>query len=123
MNNADMLNTICAQDLPESDAIEALRDHLIDTQTAMSLAEIFKALSDPTRLRLISLLTENEVCVHTLEEVMGMTQSAVSHQLRYLRQLGIVRYRKEGRHVYYALDDEHVQMLFEQGLLHTKHRT
>ncbi len=122
MSNADVLNTVCAQDLPESEAIEALRGHLIDGQTAMSLAEIFKALSDPTRLRLISLLTEHEVCVHTLEAVMGMTQSAVSHQLRYLRQLGIVRYRKEGRHVYYALDDEHVRMLFEQGLLHAKHR-
>ncbi|MBE2182027.1 MAG: winged helix-turn-helix transcriptional regulator [Anaerolineae bacterium] len=122
MSSTEMPNTICAQDSSEAEAAELLQKQLIDSQTAMSLAEIFKALSDPTRLRLISLLTENEVCVHTLELVMGMTQSAVSHQLRYLRQLGIVRYRKEGRHVYYALDDEHVRMLFEQGLLHAKHR-
>jgi ArsR family transcriptional regulator, lead/cadmium/zinc/bismuth-responsive transcriptional repressor len=69
----------------------------------------------------ISLLLENEVCVHTLEATLGMTQSAISHQLRHLRQLNLVRFRKEGRHVYYALDDDHVRGLFEQGLLHVEH--
>ncbi|KXK15655.1 MAG: ArsR family transcriptional regulator [Chloroflexi bacterium OLB15] len=113
---------ICAPDADETADISLLQAKLLDMKTAISLSEIFKALSDPTRLRLISLLAENEVCVHTLEAAMGMTQSAVSHQLRYLRQLGIVRYRKEGRHVYYAIEDEHVQMLFEQGLLHARHR-
>ncbi len=122
MGHTKIHPAICAQNSSETDEIAQLQGQLIDAQTALSLSEIFKALSDPTRLRLISLLTENEVCVHTLEAVMGMTQSAVSHQLRYLRQLGIVRYRKEGRHVYYALDDEHVRMLFEQGLLHAQHR-
>lgn len=113
---------ICAPDADENTDISLLKTNLLDMSTAISLSEIFKALSDPTRLRLISLLMGNEVCVFALSTVMGMTQSAVSHQLRYLRQLGIVRYRKEGRHVYYALDDEHVLMLFEQGLLHARHR-
>jgi DNA-binding transcriptional ArsR family regulator len=94
---------------------------LLDVDTANHLAEIFKALSDPTRLRLITLLMHHEVCVHVMEEALGMTQSAISHQLRVLRQLNLVRFRKEGRHVFYALDDDHVRILLEQGLLHTLH--
>lgn len=111
--------TICQDDDPAQ--IERLSAQAIGTETAYDLAEIFKALSDPTRLRLISLLLENEVCVHTLEGVLGMSQSAISHQLRHLRQLHLVRFRKEGRHVYYALDDDHVRQLFAQGLLHIEH--
>ncbi|MCA0453836.1 MAG: metalloregulator ArsR/SmtB family transcription factor [Chloroflexi bacterium] len=101
--------------------LEKLSAQVIDPTTAYHLSEIFKALSDPTRLRLISLLLENEVCVHTLEAVLGMSQSAISHQLRHLRQLRLVRFRKEGRHVFYALDDDHVRQLFAQGLLHVIH--
>ena len=101
---------------------ETLAEFLIDNQTANRLAEVFKALSDPTRLRIISLLIDHEVCVHSIELATGMTQSAISHQLRHLRQLNLVRFRKEGRHVYYALDDAHVRDLFRQGLLHVEHR-
>ena len=112
-------STICQDEGTEQLAI--LNEHLIDSSTANRLSEVFKALSDPNRLRLISLLLENEVCVHTLEATLGMTQSAISHQLRHLRQLNLVRFRKEGRHVYYALDDDHVRGLFKQGLLHVEH--
>jgi DNA-binding transcriptional ArsR family regulator len=104
-----------------AEQIAALDAHLLDLDTANRLAEIFKALSDPTRLRIIGLLMEHEVCVHTLEAALGMSQSAISHQLRVLRQMNLVRFRKEGRHVYYALDDEHVELLFAQGLLHVEH--
>ena len=119
------LQTVLPQtNYPDDDPqqIEALNAQLIDFPTAHRLSEIFKALSDPTRLRLISLLLENEVCVHTLEAVLGMSQSAISHQLRYLRQLHLVRFRKEGRHVFYALDDDHIRQLFAQGLLHVFHK-
>lgn len=101
--------------------LQALQDQLINVPTANRLGELFKALGDPTRLRIISLLLENELCVHTLEAALGMSQSAISHQLRVLRQLQLVRFRKEGRHVYYALDDEHVHELVKQGLLHIEH--
>jgi ArsR family transcriptional regulator, lead/cadmium/zinc/bismuth-responsive transcriptional repressor len=111
--------TIC-QDA-DAQQLAILKQHLITSPTANRLAEIFKALSDPNRLRLISLLLDNEVCVHTLEATLGMSQSAISHQLRHLRQLKLVRFRKEGRHVYYALDDDHVRGLFKQGLLHVEH--
>lgn len=105
----------------EQEALQELERHLIALPTANRLAELFKALSDPTRLRIIGLLVEQEVCVHTLGSALGMSQSAVSHQLRYLRQLRLVRFRKEGRHVFYALDDDHVRGLLAQGLLHVEH--
>ena len=116
-----MLDTQTTQPIcqdEDAEQLAVLKDHRIEQSTANRLSEVFKALSDPNRLRLISLLLENEVCVHTLEATLGMTQSAISHQLRHLRQLNLVRFRKEGRHVYYALDDEHVRDLFKQGLLH-----
>ena len=95
---------------------------MIDGLTATRLAQIFGALSDPTRLRLVSALSEGELCVCDLAAVLGMTQSAVSHQLRLLRNLNLVRFRKEGRVVYYTLDDEHVRQLFERGLEHIVHQ-
>lgn len=105
----------------DHEARQELESHVLATLTANRLAELFKALSDPTRLRIISLLVDHEVCVHTLGETLGMSQPAISHQLRYLRQLHLVRYRKEGRHVFYALDDDHVRILLAQGLLHVEH--
>lgn len=119
MLEAEARRPICQDE--DTEQLAVLNEHLIAVPTANRLAEIFKALSDPNRLRLISLLLENEVCVHTLETILGMSQSAISHQLRHLRQLGLVRFRKEGRHVYYALDDQHVRDLFRQGLLHVEH--
>ena len=85
-----------------------------------TLAAVFKALSDPTRLRLISLLTHQEFCVGDLAAALDASQSVVSHQLRDMRRMGWVRNRREGRHVYYALDDEHVRSLFEQAMAHTQ---
>jgi ArsR family transcriptional regulator, lead/cadmium/zinc/bismuth-responsive transcriptional repressor len=89
--------------------LERLRDQMIQAQTAARLSDIFKVLGDTNRLRIVSLLLEEEVCVHTLEQLLGMSQSAVSHQLRVLRQMNLVRFRKVGRQVFYALDDEHVR--------------
>lgn len=106
----------------DAQQLAGLQSQLIEPFTANRLAEVFKALSDPNRLRLISLLLDNEVCVHTLEVTLGMSQSAISHQLRHLRQLNLVRFRKEGRHVYYQLDDDHVRELLKQGLSHVEHK-
>lgn len=94
---------------------------LIDGPTASRLASTFRALSDPTRVRIISVLSHNEMCVHDVANSLGMSQSAISHQLRTLREMHLVKFRREGRHVYYTLDDEHVHSLFDQGLDHIKH--
>lgn len=97
------------------------KERVIDGPTAIRLAQTFKALSDPTRVRIISALSHNELCVHELCTLLGMSQSAISHQLRTLREMALVKYRKEGRHVYYTLDDEHIHALFHQGLEHVEH--
>ena len=85
---------------------------------AARLAGVFKSLSDPTRLRIISLLAERELCVTDLVAMLEMEQSTISHQLRDMRNVGLVSFRREGRHVFYRLDDPHVRSLFEQGLAH-----
>lgn len=94
---------------------------MIDGATAKSLAGIFRALGDPTRLRIISALADRELCVSDLTAALEMEQPAVSHQLSDMRELQLVRARKEGRHVYYRLDDEHVYDLFHQGVAHVRH--
>jgi len=94
---------------------------MLDMENARNLADIFKALSDPTRLRIISTLAECELCVNDLAEALGMGQSAVSHQLSDMREKRLLRTRRDGRHVYYRLDDEHVRYLYSQGLAHVRH--
>jgi ArsR family transcriptional regulator, lead/cadmium/zinc/bismuth-responsive transcriptional repressor len=94
---------------------------VIDLQTATHLAEIFAALADPTRLRIISALSHHELNVGELSRLIGSSESATSHQLRLLRTQRIVRTRKEGRQVYYALDDEHIHDLLDRGIAHVEH--
>lgn len=93
----------------------------MDEHTAFHLSNLFRALSDPTRVRLIDLILDGEQSVGALAEQLGMSESAISHQLRGLRLQRIVRPRKDGRQVYYCLDDEHVIALFRQGLEHMEH--
>ena len=93
----------------------------IDERTSIHLADLFSALSDPTRLSIISALLEREMSVGEIAGGIGMSESAVSHQLRGLRQMRLVRPRKQGRQVFYCLDDEHVARLFQMGLEHVIH--
>jgi ArsR family transcriptional regulator, lead/cadmium/zinc/bismuth-responsive transcriptional repressor len=94
---------------------------LVDGPTAERLATTFQAMADPTRLRLISALCSGELCVCDLAALLGMTQSAISHQLRILRDLRLVKARKEGRIVYYSLDDDHIRDLYLRSLEHLHH--
>lgn len=98
--------------------MHAARARLIAPAAARTLAGVFKSLSDPTRLRIISLLSEREFCVTDLAAALEMQQSTISHQLRDMRAQRLVSFRREGQHVYYRLDDPHVRSLFEQGLAH-----
>lgn len=88
----------------------------------VELADLFKVLGDPTRLRIVHLLLHNDMCVNHIAEAMGMGQSAISHQLRVLRQARIVTNRKDGKNVLYSLNDDHVYSLVSQGLDHVSHR-
>jgi ArsR family transcriptional regulator, lead/cadmium/zinc/bismuth-responsive transcriptional repressor len=94
---------------------------LLDEETATRLATTFSVLSDPTRVRIIGALADGVRCVHELSDALGLTHSAVSHQLATLREMHLVTNTKEGRHVYYTLDDEHINDLYRQGLAHVLH--
>ena len=94
---------------------------LLKENISTHLADLFSALSDPTRLRIISILLDDEMNVGEIATQLGMTESAVSHQLRGLRQMRLVSTRKNGRQVYYALDDDHVAKLYRLGLEHVDH--
>ncbi len=94
----------------------------IDERTLEDLADLFGAFSDPSRLQIISVLKDGEMNVSSIAQEVGLTESATSHQLRTLRQLRLVRKHKEGRQVFYVLDDEHVKGLYEFGLDHILHK-
>jgi DNA-binding transcriptional ArsR family regulator len=97
------------------------RQPVIDELTAAQVAELFSALSDTSRIRIIAALTQGEMNVSALAEVVGISESAVSHHLRHLRQMRLVRGRKDGRYVFYTLDDDHIANLFHLGLEHVQH--
>lgn len=102
------------------EVVAVTRAALLPHEEAQDLAAIFSVLADPSRVRLLAALAERELCVCDLANVLGLRQSTVSHQLRLLRALRVVRFRKEGRVAYYALDDDHVTGLLMQGLEHIR---
>jgi len=116
-----MTESACTETYIHHDRVQAALPAVLEDATAAQLAETFKALSDPSRVRIVSLLAGAELCVCDLSAVLGMSQSAVSHQLRTLRDLRLVRWRREGRQIFYTLDDEHVADLFQMGLDHVSH--
>lgn len=102
-------------------AVQRVIEHGIGDAIVDQVAETFKALGDPTRVRLIHALLHEELCVSDLAALLGLTESAISHQLRLLRGLRVVRSRRDGKLIYYALDDEHVTRLFQLSLEHAGH--
>src|SRR5215207_1578486 len=105
----------------DPEAVRRIHAHPLADAMAARLAETFKALADPTRVRMLHALSHAELCVGDLAAVLEMTESAVSHQLRLLRSLRVVRARRDGKLVFYALDDEHVARLFQLSLEHLGH--
>lgn len=105
-----------------SDQVQAVKERMLGENKVTAMAEVYKAMGDPTRIRLLyALIQAGELCVHDLCTVLDMTQSAVSHQLRYLRNVRIVKRRKVGKTVFYSIDDHHIEQLFEQTLAHMIH--
>lgn len=93
---------------------------VLDEHTAAHVAELFRSFSDTSRVRLLSALAEQELNVGTLAELVGISESAISHHLRGLRQMGIVKARRDGKEVYYRIEDEHIITLFKQGVGHVR---
>jgi ArsR family transcriptional regulator len=112
----------CTETIIDEDKVRQAEQVLLDGLAATHLADIFKALADPTRVRIISILLHTDLCVCDLAATLGMTQSAISHQLSLMRSMRLVKSRKEGRMVYYTLDDEHIRDLFVRGREHVEHK-
>ena len=93
---------------------------ILDEHTAAHVAEIFRAFSDTSRVRILSAIVEKEVNIAALAKIVGITESAVSHHMRGLRQMRIVRARRDGKEVYYSVDDPHIIALFQQGVKHVQ---
>lgn len=112
----------CPTKLVDPDRVASVRERLVGVEEAGRLAEQFKLLADPTRARLLyALLEAGELCVCDLAETIGVAESSVSHALRLLRTAGIVRNRRDGRMIYYSLDDSHVRLLLDLSLEHLRH--
>jgi DNA-binding transcriptional ArsR family regulator len=92
--------------------------YVLDEHSAVHVAELFRAFSDTSRVRILSVLTECELNVNVLAELVGISESATSHHLRSLRQMGLVQARRNGKEVFYHVDDEHIKALFHQGVKH-----
>ncbi|MCK9443356.1 MAG: metalloregulator ArsR/SmtB family transcription factor [Tissierellaceae bacterium] len=103
-------------------ALERLKENLLKEDGICILSNIFKAISDPTRLKIIYVLSKSNLCVCNIAYILDMSQSAISHQLRILRDLKLVKFVKKGKLVIYSLDDDHVLQLLTQGLDHVKHK-
>lgn len=101
-------------------AVGAVQSNMPDGDTLYDLAELFKVFGDSTRVRILFALFENEICVCGLAEALGMTVSAISHQLRVLKHTNLVRCRRDGRTVFYSLADDHVKTILAQGMKHIK---
>jgi len=100
--------------------VRKIRAALVQPDAVQGLADTFSALGDPTRVRILDALSHGELCVCDLAAVLRVSQSAVSHQLRLLRGMRLVRPRREGRVVFYALDDQHIMSIFKQTLQHVE---
>lgn len=117
----DSITDRCQEQCTHQDSINKVKSRALNTGEVLALSETFKAIGDSTRIRILYALSQVELCVCDLAEVLEMSQSAISHQLRILRNLRLVKFRKEGKNVFYSLDDEHIINFFAQGLAHIRH--
>lgn len=105
---------VCEIQIIDKAKVKATKGKLLDLDETLQIAEIFKLLGEPTRLKIVLALIENELCVCDLSAVINTSVSAVSHQLRLLKSARLIKFRKEGKMVYYSIDDDHIKNLVEQ---------
>jgi DNA-binding transcriptional ArsR family regulator len=101
--------------------VNCVKENMLNNEVFSDLSELFKVFGDYTRIKIIYALSKKELCVCDIAEVLGMSQSSISHQLRVLKGARLVKFRKEGKVVYYSLDDEHIESIFNAGLEHLGH--
>ncbi|MBO4947582.1 MAG: helix-turn-helix transcriptional regulator [Lachnospiraceae bacterium] len=108
------------QSLAESEILKKLKNNPPPDEILYELAELFKVFGDSTRIRILYVLFEDELCVGDIAELLNMSQSSVRHQLRILKDAKLVKFRREGKSIFYALDDEHVYHILEMGMEHVE---
>lgn len=108
----------CAVNLVHEDIVKAVNCKMPEDELLYDLAELFKVFGDSTRIKILYVLFESEMCVCDIAQLLGMNQSAISHQLRVLKQARLVKYRREGKSVFYSLSDAHVRTMIGQGMEH-----
>lgn len=108
----------CDCDVIHDDIVAKVKENMPEEDSLYDLAELFKVFGDSTRVRILWALDSSEMCVCDIAYLLNMTQSAISHQLRVLKQAELVKSRRDGKIVYYSLADEHVRTIFDQGLIH-----
>ena len=113
---------VCEAACRHEDVLERVRNGLTDPEILRWVAALFKVMGDPSRLKITNALILSEMCVCDLASLLKMSPSAVSHQLQILRQSDLVKWRREGKEIYYSLDDEHVGNIFYQGLVHVSEK-
>lgn len=118
MENKNKFAERCQCDVIHEEVVNNVRLRMPKEEMLYDLAELFKVFGDSTRIKILWALDEAEMCVCDIAALLNMTQSAISHQLRVLKQANLVKNRKDGKTVYYSLDDEHVKQIFDQGLVH-----
>lgn len=111
----------CESNLVHEDVIKKVSEHMPDEDMLYDLADLFKIFGDSTRIRILYVLFSSEMCVCDIAALLNMNQSAISHQLRVLKNARLVKSRRDGKVVYYSLDDDHVKQIFDQGLAHVRH--
>ncbi|MCI8639042.1 MAG: helix-turn-helix transcriptional regulator [Coprococcus sp.] len=118
MKKAEPECEVCEVPHIHEELIRKASGHMPDAEVLKELADFFKVFGDTTRIRILCVLFQSEMCVCDLAEVLGMTQSAISHQLRVLKQMKLVKNRREGKTVFYSLADSHIQTIMDQGMEH-----
>lgn len=108
----------CSCNVIHKEVIEMVKETLPKEETLYDLAELFKVFGDSTRIKIICALFKSEMCVCDLSNLLNMSQSAISHQLRVLKAARLVKFRREGKVVYYSLDDDHIKQIYDAGLSH-----
>ena len=109
---------VCACRHDHKELVASLREQTPDEATLLRLAELFKIFGDPTRIKILYALLGHEMCVCDIAQLLGMSQSSISHQLRILKQTSLVKFRRDGKMVFYSLADEHVMTILSQGFDH-----
>ena len=109
---------LCESNTIHEDVVKAVSDNMPDEEVTMDLADTFKVFSDYTRVKILCALLNHEMCVCDISALLGMTKSAVSHQLRTLKQSNLVKNRRDGKVVYYSIADEHVETIINNGMEH-----